>query len=100
MDFDVIIVGAGPAGSSAAYFNAKEGRKVLLLDKESFPRDKICGDGVTGKSLSVLHEMGLTEWINETRQIACEGVILTSPNKTELRIPIHSPERPYERILH
>lgn len=94
MDFDVIIVGAGPAGSSAAYFNAKEGRKVLLLDKESFPRDKICGDGVTGKSLSVLHEMGLTEWINETRQIACEGVILTSPNKTELRIPIHSPEDP------
>ena len=94
MQYDVIVVGGGPAGSSAGYFHAKAGKKVLILDKSSFPRDKICGDGVTGKSLSILHEMGMTDWINETRKITCDGVILTSPNKTELRIPINSPDDP------
>ena len=94
VDYDVIVVGAGPAGSSAAYYHAKAKRRVLLLDKTTFPRDKICGDGVTGKSLEILHDMGLTEWIENTRKITCEGVILTSPNKTELRIPIHSADDP------
>ena len=42
-DFDVIIVGAGPAGSTAAHDLAKSGAKVLLLDKEKFPRYKACG---------------------------------------------------------
>lgn len=94
MEYDVIVVGAGPAGSAAAYYHAKAKRKVLLLDKTPFPRDKICGDGVTGKSLEILHDMGLTDWIEKTRKITCEGVILTSPNRTELRIPIHSPDDP------
>ena len=40
MHYDIIIVGSGPAGSAAAYFNALEGQKVLLLDKSEFPRDK------------------------------------------------------------
>ncbi len=43
--FDVVIVGAGPAGSNAAYYLAKEGFSVALLDKEKFPRKKPCGDG-------------------------------------------------------
>jgi len=43
--YDVIIVGAGPSGSTAAYHCAKSGLKTLLLDKEKFPRDKICGGG-------------------------------------------------------
>jgi geranylgeranyl reductase family protein len=51
---DVIIIGAGPAGSSAAYDLAKAGKKVLLLDKEYFPRDKPCGGGLTIKTLKLL----------------------------------------------
>ncbi len=43
--YDVIVVGAGPAGSSAAAILGEKGHKVLLMDKESFPRDKTCGDG-------------------------------------------------------
>ncbi|MFX1453370.1 MAG: FAD-dependent oxidoreductase, partial [Promethearchaeota archaeon] len=45
--YDVIIVGAGPAGSTAAKFIAEEGFKVLLIDKEKFPRNKPCGGALT-----------------------------------------------------
>ena len=51
---DVIVVGAGPAGSLAAYRLASAGRKVLLLDKARFPRDKPCGGGVTIRALRQL----------------------------------------------
>jgi geranylgeranyl reductase family protein len=51
--FDVAIVGAGPAGSAAAYRLATAGARVLLLDKATFPRDKPCGGGVTLRAASV-----------------------------------------------
>src|SRR5690349_19567769 len=47
---DVAILGAGPAGSTAAYHLAAAGASVLLLDKAAFPRDKPCGGGVTGRA--------------------------------------------------
>ena len=52
--YDVIIVGAGPAGATAAMQIAKEGFEVLLIDKNSFPRDKSCGDGLTRTSTKLL----------------------------------------------
>ena len=52
--FDVIVVGAGPAGSTSAYFLAREGLSVLLLDRARFPRDKPCGGGVTGRAAALL----------------------------------------------
>jgi geranylgeranyl reductase family protein len=52
--FDVAIVGAGPAGSTAAYRLATAGARVLLLDKATFPRDKPCGGGVTGRAARLL----------------------------------------------
>jgi len=95
MTYDAIVVGGGPAGASAAYFNAIEGRKVLLFEKAVFPRDKICGDGVTGKSLGILDEMGLSKEIADVKKISCQEVILSSPNKTILNIPIASPDDPF-----
>jgi geranylgeranyl reductase family protein len=56
---DVIIVGAGPAGTSAAYTLACGGADVLLLDRMEFPRDKTCGDGLTPASVERLVEMGV-----------------------------------------
>ena len=47
MNYDVIIVGAGPAGATAAKFLAEKGEKVLLIDKDAFPRDKPCGGGLS-----------------------------------------------------
>ena len=49
--YDIIIVGAGPAGTSAALYAEKYGLKTVILDKSSFPRDKICGDALSGKSV-------------------------------------------------
>mgnify|MGYP000459116841 CR=1 FL=1 len=56
---DVVIVGAGPAGSSLAYHLATVGINVLVLDKATFPRDKICGDGLTPAAVHELILMGM-----------------------------------------
>ena len=56
---DVIVVGAGPAGSSTAYHLANAGADVLLLEKAAFPRDKICGDGLTPRAVRQLVNLGL-----------------------------------------
>ena len=55
---DVIVVGAGPAGASTAYHLAQAGADVLLLEKAAFPRDKICGDGLTPRAVKQLIGMG------------------------------------------
>ncbi|MGY5030883.1 geranylgeranyl reductase family protein [Streptomyces sp. 900116325] len=56
---DVIVVGAGPAGSSAAFHLAKAGIDVLLLEKAQFPREKVCGDGLTPRAVYQLIRMGI-----------------------------------------
>ena len=61
---DVLIVGAGPAGSSAAAWAARAGREVTLIDKETFPRDKPCGDGLTPRAIKELTKLGLGEWLS------------------------------------
>ncbi|MGH8879584.1 MAG: geranylgeranyl reductase family protein [Stackebrandtia sp.] len=58
-DADVIVVGAGPAGSASAYYLAGQGLDVLLLEKTEFPREKVCGDGLTPKSVRQLIRMGI-----------------------------------------
>ncbi len=58
-DADVIVVGAGPAGSSAAYWLATAGFDVLLLEKSVFPREKVCGDGLTPRGTRALVDMGI-----------------------------------------
>jgi geranylgeranyl reductase family protein len=79
---DVIVVGAGPAGSSAAFFLAREGVDVLLVDRATFPREKICGDGIGVRCLEILTEMGLLEWIRERGFNTSRRFLLSSPNRT------------------
>ena len=50
---EVLVIGAGPAGASAAYWAAKSGRMVVLLEKDVIPRDKVCGDALTPKALAI-----------------------------------------------
>jgi menaquinone-9 beta-reductase len=58
-DADVIVVGAGPSGSTAAYYLAQAGLNVLLIEKSRFPRDKVCGDGLTPRAVKSLVAMGV-----------------------------------------
>jgi geranylgeranyl reductase family protein len=58
VEADVVVVGAGPAGSSAAYWLAKAGLDVALVEKTSFPREKVCGDGLTPRGTRALLDMG------------------------------------------
>jgi len=58
-DVDVAVVGAGPAGTAAAIELAREGHTVTIVDKATFPRDKVCGDGLTADALRSLEALGL-----------------------------------------
>ena len=57
--FDIVVIGAGPAGSVAAYAAARRGFAVALVDRRTFPRDKACGDGVGPGAVRVLRELGI-----------------------------------------
>jgi len=95
---DVIVVGAGPAGASAAYFLAGAGIDVLLVDREVFPREKVCGDGLASRALAVLERMGLGDWLRGFPEP--EVMLFSSPNGAAARI---RPERPegfsYGRVI-
>nr|WP_220099715.1 menaquinone reductase [Mycolicibacterium monacense] len=61
---DVVVVGAGPAGSAAAAWAARAGRDVLVIDSARFPRDKACGDGLTPRAVAELERLGLGPWLD------------------------------------
>lgn len=68
--YDVIVIGAGPGGSSAANFLSRAGIRTLLLDKAEFPRDKVCGDGLTPQAIYWLDRLGCAEEVLATTK-AC-----------------------------
>lgn len=86
-----LILGAGPAGATAALFLAKQGIGSMLLDKASFPRDKICGDALSGKVVELLtkldpslrHELQA----NATAYQPSWGVRFVAPNGKSLKVP-------------
>ena len=65
MTWDVVIAGAGPAGTVAATILARAGVRVLIIDRARFPRDKLCGDSLNPGTLAVLHRHNLAGWIEQ-----------------------------------
>jgi menaquinone-9 beta-reductase len=63
--YDLVVVGAGPGGSSTAYHATKAGLNTLLLDRQEFPRDKTCGDGLMPHAASEVALIGLADWLDE-----------------------------------
>ncbi|UXA18741.1 menaquinone reductase [Mycobacterium sp. SMC-4] len=61
---DVVVVGAGPAGSAAAAWAARAGYDVLVIDSAEFPRDKACGDGLTPRAIAEMRRLGLGSWLD------------------------------------
>ncbi|MCT7658412.1 menaquinone reductase [Mycobacterium deserti] len=61
---DVVVVGAGPAGSAAAAWACRAGRDVLVIDSAQFPRDKACGDGLTPRAVHEMERLGLGPWLS------------------------------------
>ena len=74
--YDVIVCGAGPAGSVAATVLARGGARVLMLDRARFPRDKLCGDTINPGALAVLRRLGLAEEF-EAAALPVDGMIVT-----------------------
>jgi geranylgeranyl reductase family protein len=77
--YDVIIIGAGPGGCSAAISLARRGCHVLLLEKERFPRGKVCGDGISPPALETLERLGVLPEIMKKEPWKIDGVDLFSP---------------------
>jgi geranylgeranyl reductase family protein len=81
---EILILGAGPAGSTLAYLLAKAGRDVLLVDRYEFPRDKTCGDGLTPRATETLIRLGLP--IAELPGEKVTAALLVSPRGTQSRL--------------
>lgn len=91
VETEVLVVGAGPAGSSAAAWAARNGHEVTIIDKEKFPRDKPCGDGLTPRAVKELTSLGLSDWLStKPRNIGLRAAGFGQ----ELLLPWKSPSLP------
>src|SRR2546423_4599515 len=88
--YDAVVVGAGPAGSTAAIVLARAGARVALVDKASFPRDKACGDLIGPRGVQVLSDVG----ISVADALSVGDMIVVGPAGRRVRLPA-SPGRTY-----
>src|SRR5687768_17287984 len=95
--YDVAVVGAGPAGASAAVAAARAGASVLLLDRHDFPRDKACGDGIAPQALFELEKLGVSNV--DDGYPALPDLSLTSPSGTRAQRPMPTPVRVIPRSV-
>ncbi|HSB21484.1 MAG TPA: FAD-dependent monooxygenase, partial [Burkholderiaceae bacterium] len=74
---DVLVVGAGPAGSACAQLLARAGMHTVLVDAQAFPRDKVCGDGLIPDAHAALQRLGVHDEVmahaQRVRHVACVG---------------------------
>jgi menaquinone-9 beta-reductase len=94
---DVVVIGGGPAGSAAAIELARAGRAVTLVDRARFPRDKVCGDGITTGALRLLEGLGL-----EPGRVASwqrvDDVVVRAPAGPEVTFPLPRGQGTYAAV--
>jgi geranylgeranyl reductase family protein len=87
---DILIIGAGPAGAATALFLGKLGIASMIVDRSTFPRDKVCGDALSGKVVEVLNKLD-RNWTDELstneKMLGSWGVTFIAPNGKSLRVP-------------
>ena len=84
-DADVIVVGGGPAGASTAFALATAGVKVVVVDRERFPRDKPCAEYLSPQASRVLHDMGVLAELESRGPSHLAGMIVRAPSGRQLR---------------
>jgi flavin-dependent dehydrogenase len=89
---DLLVVGGGPAGASLAAMAADAGARVVLLERDSFPRDKVCGEFLSAEGCQVLRELGLLEPLVASGATTMESARLTHPRGGAIDAPL--PELP------
>ena len=90
--YDIIIVGGGPAGTSAALYAHKMGLKTIILDKNTFPRDKICGDALSGKSVKYMRELGVLDQVPNLNGSTIRRITFGSPSHKQFDIHLNNPQ--------
>jgi geranylgeranyl reductase family protein len=96
IDTKVIIIGAGPAGAGTSIYLTQAGIPHVIIEKETFPRDKVCGDACSGKTAFVLRKAN-PEWLKEIfahgeQFMPSHGIVFVAPNGKALNIP-YNPHR-------
>lgn len=84
--FDLIVIGGGPGGATTAIRARHHGLNVLLIDKKKFPRDKVCGDALSGKSVTVLRKLELLDKVAKLESFQANSVIFGAPSGKEINI--------------
>ncbi len=86
--YDVMIVGAGPAGSSMAAWLAGQGWRVLLVERDHLPRHKVCGEFLSPEALNTLRAQGLHETVAALDPVPLQGATLTAQSGRTLHVKI------------
>lgn len=92
-DFDLIVAGAGPAGSAMARFAARQGLSVLLLDRARFPREKPCGDTVSSAAIALLDELGVLPDLLNVPHVPVSRISYFAPDGEAVTVPLPRVER-------
>ena len=87
-DFDVIVVGAGPAGTCTAIHAARQGLRVLILDQHRFPREKPCGDALSSLAVAELNLLGVLPRLLELPHAAVNRIAYHAPDGSTVTVPI------------
>lgn len=88
---DLVVVGGGPAGSVVAALAAKRGARVVLLERDRFPRDKVCGEFLSAEGCAVVRRLGLSPALDAAGAMPVEGCLLADPRGRSASAPL--PER-------
>jgi len=84
--YDIVVIGGGPAGASAALFLEKKGYRVALLDQAFFPRDKVCGEFISPAADDIFSDLGILESIEALNPMRLCGVVISANENSCLQV--------------